>query len=107
MSVTHEALAVELGTAREVVSRTLAKFKRSGLIDTKRGKISIVRREKMKELHQTECEVYVKGIMHARDSTVFVVLGSLTRAEAAAVVVRMLDKDQPAYSSDRRQSISK
>ncbi|MVX64573.1 hypothetical protein GKZ28_12810 [Clostridium chromiireducens] len=39
-------------------------------------------------------QMYVKGIMLGRDNNVFDALGSITRAEAAAVVVRMLDKEQ-------------
>jgi CRP/FNR family transcriptional regulator len=50
VEITHDELATELGTAREVVSRLLARFKKSGLIDTKRGQIIIVRREEMKRI---------------------------------------------------------
>jgi CRP/FNR family transcriptional regulator len=38
----HEVLATEIGSAREVVSRQLAGFARSGLIATTRGAIAIV-----------------------------------------------------------------
>lgn len=37
----HEALAAEVGTAREVVSRHLADFQRLGLIERHRGQITI------------------------------------------------------------------
>jgi CRP/FNR family transcriptional regulator, anaerobic regulatory protein len=42
---THQALSVELGTAREVVSRTLAEFQRRGWVETARGEIRILGRE--------------------------------------------------------------
>jgi CRP/FNR family transcriptional regulator len=42
--VTHQALAVELGTAREVISRTLAEFHRRGWVETSRGEIHISQR---------------------------------------------------------------
>lgn len=38
---THQQLAVELGTAREVVSRQLADFQRRGWITTRRGGLAI------------------------------------------------------------------
>lgn len=40
--ITHEQLAVELGTAREVVSRLLSELKRKGIITQKRGSIVIL-----------------------------------------------------------------
>lgn len=39
LDTTHQALAVELGTAREVVSRQLKEFERRGLVDLGRGHI--------------------------------------------------------------------
>lgn len=51
--MTHEALAAEIGSAREVVSRQLARFTRAGLINAVRGRVCIVSRagleEKMRE----------------------------------------------------------
>lgn len=41
VAATHEALAVEIGSAREVVSRQLALFTRAGLITAGRGQIAI------------------------------------------------------------------
>jgi CRP/FNR family transcriptional regulator, anaerobic regulatory protein len=41
---THQAIAVELGTAREVVSRTLGEFQRRGWVETARGEIRITGR---------------------------------------------------------------
>lgn len=43
--VTQQQLASELGTAREVVSRTLAEFQRRGWIITTRGNLTIADRE--------------------------------------------------------------
>ncbi|KIQ94451.1 Global nitrogen regulator [Anoxybacillus thermarum] len=42
IEMTHEHIAVELGTAREVVSRILKQFEREGYIQLARGKIKIV-----------------------------------------------------------------
>jgi CRP/FNR family transcriptional regulator len=39
ISITHQELAVELGTAREVVSRLLKEFERKGMLHLARGKI--------------------------------------------------------------------
>ncbi|WP_274653292.1 Crp/Fnr family transcriptional regulator [Paenibacillus humicola] len=41
--ITHDTLSVELGTAREVISRTLKLLEKEGLIIT-RGKITLVNR---------------------------------------------------------------
>lgn len=38
---THQALATELGTAREVISRTLAEFQRRGWIEQARGEVRL------------------------------------------------------------------
>ena len=37
--VTHDRIAVELGSAREVISRILGDFERTGLVELARGKI--------------------------------------------------------------------
>ena len=42
---THDDLARELGTAREVVSRMLADFQKRGLISQSRGRVGILSRE--------------------------------------------------------------
>ncbi len=41
ISATHEELAAELGTAREVVSRLLKEFERLGAITLARGRIEL------------------------------------------------------------------
>lgn len=41
LDTTHQALAVELGTAREVVSRQLKEFERRGLVALTRGRIAV------------------------------------------------------------------
>ena len=41
VSATHEALARELGVAREAVSRILGEWEREGLIALGRGKITL------------------------------------------------------------------
>lgn len=47
---THETVAVELGTAREVVSRLLGDMKQKGLITMSRGRISILKPDQLAEL---------------------------------------------------------
>ena len=41
---THQLLAVEVGTAREVISRILERWRSAGWIETKRGRIKIINR---------------------------------------------------------------
>ena len=48
IETTHEEIAVELGTAREVVSRNLKKFEKEELIKIFRGKILIKDRNRLK-----------------------------------------------------------
>jgi CRP/FNR family transcriptional regulator, anaerobic regulatory protein len=50
VQATHQALAVELGTAREVVSRTLGEFHRRGWVETARGEIRLCQREGLERL---------------------------------------------------------
>ena len=47
---THQQLAAELGTAREVVSRQLNEFQRRGWITTSRGAIDLARPEALRQL---------------------------------------------------------
>lgn len=49
-NLTHEKIAVELGSAREVISRLLRDFERKGVIELARGRI--VRKDAM-----TLCEI--------------------------------------------------
>ena len=48
--VTHQSLATEIGTAREVVSRKLRHFETEGLIRSSRGQIEILDRERLEAL---------------------------------------------------------
>jgi CRP/FNR family transcriptional regulator len=48
--VTHQDIAVELGTAREVVSRHLKRFETEGWVKLGRGQVSLVDREKIESL---------------------------------------------------------
>ncbi|MDQ2103003.1 Crp/Fnr family transcriptional regulator [Azospirillum isscasi] len=41
LDTTHQTLAVELGTAREVVSRQLKEFERRGLVELSRGRVAV------------------------------------------------------------------
>lgn len=49
-NITHHALASEIGTAREVVSRKLSTFESNGLIKSSRGRIEILDRGKLAAL---------------------------------------------------------
>ncbi|QPM89600.1 Crp/Fnr family transcriptional regulator [Pseudooceanicola algae] len=44
---THQVLGTELGTAREVISRTLAEFQRRGWIEQARGEIRLVEADRI------------------------------------------------------------
>lgn len=50
IEATHQQLAVELGTAREVISRQLQEFHRRGWIEQSRGHVRIVQREALAKL---------------------------------------------------------
>jgi CRP/FNR family transcriptional regulator len=50
LTLTHQELAVELGTAREVVSRQLKEFERCGWIRLDRGRIELHNRNALEEL---------------------------------------------------------
>lgn len=50
IKVTHQKLATELGTAREVVSRQLQDFQKRGLIAQSRGRITLIEPAKLKQL---------------------------------------------------------
>ena len=52
--ITHQALAVELGTAREVVSRHLKRFETSGWIHLGRGEIKITDPEEISRIRDTD-----------------------------------------------------
>ena len=45
LNATHQDLASELGSAREVVSRHLKEFQRRGWVDLSRGRIAVVKRD--------------------------------------------------------------
>ncbi len=50
LAMTHETIARNLGTAREVISRILKYFENDGLIRLSRGQIQIADRKKLKEM---------------------------------------------------------
>lgn len=50
VTATHEALAAEIGSAREAVSRQLGLFARQGLVALSRGRIDIKRRDELSRL---------------------------------------------------------
>lgn len=50
VATTHQKLSVELGTAREVVSRQLQEFQRRGWIEQARGSVTLLDRAQIKRL---------------------------------------------------------
>jgi len=50
LAITHQALALELGSTREVVSRMLKEFERSGCIRLRRGQIELLSHESLSRL---------------------------------------------------------
>jgi CRP/FNR family transcriptional regulator len=50
LAATHQALAEDLGAAREVVSRQLAEFQRAGLLRLGRGHIALIDRKRLADL---------------------------------------------------------
>jgi len=61
LSITHQELASELGTAREVVSRVLKSFERNGQVRLGRGRIEIVDRDGLASL----CDNITDSSIHA------------------------------------------
>ncbi|MCG8446968.1 MAG: Crp/Fnr family transcriptional regulator [Hyphomicrobiales bacterium] len=53
---THKVLSTELGTAREVISRTLSEFQRRGWVEQSRGEIRLVGRTAMERLARSSGE---------------------------------------------------
>jgi len=49
IAMTHEQIASELGTAREVVSRVLKEFERQGVVRLQRGQITLIDGENLKQ----------------------------------------------------------
>lgn len=50
VEATHQALAVELGTAREVVSRLLKEFERAGTVELQRGRVGLTAPDRLRQL---------------------------------------------------------
>ncbi|MNI42805.1 Global nitrogen regulator [compost metagenome] len=48
--ITHDQLAIELGTAREVISRTLQSFQQAGILSLHRGKIHLLNRSALEKM---------------------------------------------------------
>jgi CRP/FNR family transcriptional regulator len=51
---THQQLASELGTAREVVSRVLHDFQKRGLVAQSRGRIALIDKPALKALAESD-----------------------------------------------------
>jgi CRP/FNR family transcriptional regulator len=67
ISATHQMLADELGTSREVVSRILEAFKQSGMIRLGRKRIEILDRHALDRLHRLEGD---RNTVHADTATI-------------------------------------
>jgi len=50
VKATHQVLGAELGTAREVISRTLGEFQRRGWIEQGRGTVRLLQREALERM---------------------------------------------------------
>ncbi len=50
LELTHRQLAVELGTAREVVSRLIKDFERKGLVNLGRNRITVLQRNRIQDI---------------------------------------------------------
>jgi CRP/FNR family transcriptional regulator, anaerobic regulatory protein len=50
IELTHQQLAAELGSAREVIGRQLHEFQRRGWLTTSRGSIDLVKPEGLRQL---------------------------------------------------------
>ena len=50
LALTHEQIARHIGSAREVVSRTLKQFSARGIVSVSRGSITVLDKEKLKTL---------------------------------------------------------
>ena len=50
VNATHEQIAREINSAREVVARIIRRFAEDGIVETKRGKINIIDQRKLQEL---------------------------------------------------------
>ena len=53
LKLTHETIANHLGTAREVVTRTLRSFQREGMVKLSRGTVEITDKHKLEQLRNT------------------------------------------------------
>ena len=53
IQTTHQEIAVELGTAREVVSRHLKRFESSGLIELERSTVRVSKPEELRRVADT------------------------------------------------------
>lgn len=49
LAITHDTLSIELGTAREVISRTLKSLENEGLLKLARGRINDIRRDELEK----------------------------------------------------------
>ena len=52
MQVTHQELARDLGSAREVISRMLKEFERQGMVELGRGRITLLNRALLEQAAQ-------------------------------------------------------
>lgn len=54
ITATHQLLASELGTAREVISRVLQDFSKRGLVSQTRGHITLLNREALRAISESD-----------------------------------------------------
>lgn len=88
--IVHEALLTELGERDEITWSAA-----ENLVDLYSCHTCVIHIAQM----------YVKGIMLGKENHIFDVLGNITRAEAAAIVVRMIDREQRIPQIESRKLI--
>ena len=54
LTMTHDQIASELGSAREVISRILKDFERHGILEVSRGKINLLNIKKLSKFEESE-----------------------------------------------------
>ena len=50
VKLTHEAIAKYMGSAREVVTRTMKKFTKNGLVEASRGGVRILDKKRLRAM---------------------------------------------------------
>jgi len=60
LSITHEVMAIMLGTSRSLVTTTISRLQREGAINAQRGQVTILNRERLKAM-SCECHQVIRN----------------------------------------------